>query len=964
MSRSQNIQSIIGYGLPYVFVEKVKLTNSNSRKDDRSYFVNNAPSFIKNKFGTNEKQSKSELENRDFFTDKVYEAHLRLLVPELFISSRWFGKRSTTDMAVRVIQSTHPLATKALRNKQKYVEEDFSDELKPFIKQQTLSIPKNINLADYKTKEMQELGDILCLVPLEVSFKVNSNHLTYFVYCESGNSLGFRTIERVVDGGQTKSDSTCYYLPNGKVWSGPVHFHEGRGWMAGPTHTSRAHPSLRRVQHNNVKIQDYRIFRELEEKQNNITLSRDRNPRRVFSDLLISRDTEGGARGLFVFDMPRALVRHSRFNSLFLVNNKNDLAKQSRVQDLKIVRQRVEQKGPNDFDYVDQADLYSLVARSEDSKAGSSLKRGDYFIDDNMDGVVEKYVGSVSEKSLAGVGDRRAISFHDSEIKDFEPGVYRYGVEITMTDPTDDHLQLQIRRLKKAHSVLNEYYGLASNRQYYNPRGELDYQGVKLLGKIYGSSDMVEKTNSLSRFPWRRAVKLYLLALRELTTINTSTYSRKLYAILGPTSKTTEGVEVFLKLLESLIQKLASYDLKTPGGTSNSRSSASHNRSPDTGLITVIHYFDKPYRTGRSGGQGLDYFGEYASYNYTGPLGVSPSSFYERFSIEANRKGVDVPSAQNVQQYRELYSSIAPAMVKTAEKNYTLDNEESAREARLKLMQGRKQQNTDDTEVTTQGLTTYETLRYLLRQSGNSATVQALKLVVEDPCDPEISRTRPREDGEQVDTTKIIPGGQYDNFDSKETSKASGKDQQSDDPEQDVPLETLEVLVGEGDVLEEESVGVKYVTGFNRDLDIEYVDGPFSSELPYIVVMETPKDQNQDDVLNEILIVGDLDEKEPRQDQPVEEEPAPTEQPEPDKEVEEGGEDSSIDLPDNAEAVPEVAFNTGAEEVAKQTSSEGITRKPVADAPPTVARTEQEQTYLVGTTSTGGMTPRGGTGGY
>ena len=60
MSRSRNIQSIIGYGLPYVFVEKVKLTNSNSRKDDRSYFTNNVPSFIKNKFGKKGQKKKWE----------------------------------------------------------------------------------------------------------------------------------------------------------------------------------------------------------------------------------------------------------------------------------------------------------------------------------------------------------------------------------------------------------------------------------------------------------------------------------------------------------------------------------------------------------------------------------------------------------------------------------------------------------------------------------------------------------------------------------------------------------------------------------------------------------------------------------------------------------------------------------------------------------------------------------------
>ena len=98
--------------------------------------------------------------------------------------------------------------------------------------------------------------------------------------------------------------------------------------------------------------------------------------------------------------------------------------------------------------------------------------------------------------------------------------------------------------------------------------------------------------------------------------------------------------------------------------------------------------------------------------------------------------------------------------------------------------------------------------------------------------------------------------------------------------------------------------------------------------------------------------------------QPQQEETTGVEEPEKEKEIEEGGEDPSIDLPDNAEAIPETTFSIGAEQLSTSTSSQAIVRTPVADAPPTVARTEQEQTYLVGTTTRGGMTPRGGTGGY
>ena len=964
MSRLQNIQSMIGYGLPYVFVEKIKLTDAVLRGEDKSFFVDNHPLFVKNKFGKNKKQKKSELDNKDYFTDEVFESHLQLSVPELFLANRWFGKRTTEDMVVRVVQSTHPLATAALMNGGPYVDENLPSNVRPFVKEKVLSIPKTLGLAEYKTREVSELDDILCLVPLEVSFRVNSKHLTYFIYCESGDRMGRKTVEKVLDRGRPKVRTTCYYLPNDKMWSGPVHFHEGKGWMAGPVHTSRPHPTLERVIHNNTKIQDYRIFKQLSEIQGRINLSMSPVPKRMFSDLFLSRDSDGTARGLFVFDMFRALTLHSKFNSLLLLNESNNLMKRSRVQDLKIIRQKVEQKSHNDYDYVDQADAYDVVARSEGRAPGSPLTRGDYFIDEDMDGVVEKYVGSVGEKNLAGIGARRAFSFLDSAIKDFESGVYRYGVEIIMTDPTDEYLQLQLKKLKKAHQLLNDYYAIASNRKYYNRRGQLDYQGAKFLGSLYGSSNKIEKRNSFNSFPWRRAVKLYLHVIKELTGADVSRYAKRLYPILGPTSRTVEGVEAFMKLLEALMQKLSSYDTQSAGEYTARRSAASHNRSPETGLISVNYFFDKTYDAGLVRGYGLDYFGSHASNNYTGPVSVSATSLYDRFRVEAERSGVTVPSAQDLENFRKFYSSLGPMIVKTNVKDYFLnkslvENPELTREIRARLLKARNNPNNQGVRTPDQGGNTYELLRSMLRQYGSGTTLQAFKIRGEDPCDPEVVKITPGEGESTSDSTSALPGGKDDNFTSKEQSRPSGKDQKTDDLEKDVPEEVLEDLVTEGkDVLLEEGVGIKYVTGFNENLEIEHVGGPFVSDMPYLVVLETTKEENQDDVLNEIIIIGDVDESPPKQEEPEQNSPADIEEPVKEEEIGDGGEDPSIDLGDNSEAVPESTHNIGAEELAPKTTGQPITRVPVVAAPPTTTATEQEQTYLVG------MTTGGGTSGY
>ena len=77
MSRTRNIQSIIGYGLPYVFVENIKLTKGSMRRDDRNFYEDTRPSFIKNKFGRNEKQKKPSYKIK---TTILMRLLLRLLI--------------------------------------------------------------------------------------------------------------------------------------------------------------------------------------------------------------------------------------------------------------------------------------------------------------------------------------------------------------------------------------------------------------------------------------------------------------------------------------------------------------------------------------------------------------------------------------------------------------------------------------------------------------------------------------------------------------------------------------------------------------------------------------------------------------------------------------------------------------------------------------------------------------------
>ena len=66
----------------------------------------------------------------------------------------------------------------------------------------------------------------------------------------------------VIDGGSVSYTEHKYLLPDGTMWTGPVHEHNGVV-MAGSTHTNEPHPILQKVNLTSKKVRDFRDFTEL-----------------------------------------------------------------------------------------------------------------------------------------------------------------------------------------------------------------------------------------------------------------------------------------------------------------------------------------------------------------------------------------------------------------------------------------------------------------------------------------------------------------------------------------------------------------------------------------------------------------------------------------------------------------------------------------------------------------------------
>ena len=277
-------QSIVGIGPPYVFVESVKIKNASLRDGDYSP-VNSDLEFVKNKFGTNKKVKEDTVGDKFYFSnDNVYSVELNLFLNDMFISNFWYGKKKSIN--VKIIQSTHPLLTRRILDNDIRDISHFSRKYRKFLQEKIVAVPMIKPLASHRVKRLDAADDVICSIPVRAEFVANSNHLTYFAFVEGsrGYSKSYRTVERVLENNRPKQKSTAFYLPDGQVYSGPVHYHPGSGWMVGERHTRAPHPALRKVDHLNLKVHDYRVFKRLKEAQNSIVLApAPESGRRVFS---------------------------------------------------------------------------------------------------------------------------------------------------------------------------------------------------------------------------------------------------------------------------------------------------------------------------------------------------------------------------------------------------------------------------------------------------------------------------------------------------------------------------------------------------------------------------------------------------------------------------------------------------------------------------------------------------------
>jgi hypothetical protein len=999
-----DIQSVVGIPLPYVFVERIRINKSNLRHGDYSS-MRQPLVHIKNKFGTNKVVVSDETKNKKYFSNNnVYSVELDIFLNDFLVKNMWYNKGITKNLSVTIIQSSHPLLTEQIIDNNTRDISGFEEKYKKFLQKQVLTIPTNRLLASYGVKLMEGTGDTLCSIPLTTKFIVNSQHLTYFLFVNSPNAhlQSYRTVERVMEGNKPKQKSSIFYSPDNNVYSGPVHYNPRAGWMVGPRHTNKTHSSLRKVDHTNLKIQDYRIFSDLKKIQNSINLSSSpENKNRIFSELYLSRDKNRAARGLFVFDCAGYLASNGRYGKILRHADIDKIMPHMRIKELRIVRKRQEEKKINDYDFIDQAEQYDLVAVSGDRRSRNLLLKKPYYIDLNKDGKLDTLVGAVSEKRLINLGNKRAFTFYDSHIRDFESGKYGYGVEMVIEDPTIKYFSIQVDNLRKAHTMLSEYYNFVNKKNYFTSDGKIKVSFLEVIKQRYNLGPRVGEASQPSvNAPWRKSVRIYMKVLKNLTGRGRESLKNNLYSLLAPVSRDLRGVEIFLSIIENLILKLTKDDVTGPR---NEKESTSHGYNKGSHLLYLNKYFDNTFHADTVKDYGIDFYGGGLRYNLDGLATISIGQLLQRFALKGKKSNKRVPTASPGLEPEKFYSRITPISVDLTGNSFDfstsfnednkldyylahvrrlkIKNNSAARSVSIPVQEAIVDKDTDSI----QGLIAKAYSEHLAL-SGDGAVFESE------------TETGATQEEDKIDPS--VPGDEDDKFNTTsqdaERDKEEEKEKQSEVISQDIGFYKMFFLASkteEGEAPQDiygkdSSVSVSYGTTFDKNLDLGFVGFPYNAKGSYLVLLGADsegKNVESEDVYDSVVLVTPTDQSSSSQDDKeflgnpdVEQEKIAFQQedsvplsqeddkepPRPPPEEDLDGESGEVSDSDS-----DIYYSIGYTEEVQATEEvrrTGPTRSGVTVVPPTPSpRAEGRQAYVRGVRPrrTGGTT-MGGDGGY
>tara|TARA_R110002074_G_scaffold127231_7_gene266121 strand:+ start:3313 stop:7176 length:3864 start_codon:yes stop_codon:yes gene_type:complete len=608
------------------------------------------------------------------------------------LSSWFYDAELLKYMQIRIIQSTDKNLTSSLISGKFAVLE--KPESEGLFQEQILTLSQYYE----STKDFYSIDETgrnnIASIPYEAKFYLDEaqpQNLAYFAYCYfdiqslaadySLDMYGYSmrqgivsqniTSEMVIQGGSIVSQSYIFYTPEGDVWAGAVHQHNGQ-WMAGASHTASPHPILRRETVINSTIQDFRDIDSYERELNLAPLEgfvgrtvdqgsaaqvsiTDRPA--YFSDAFVSRRTDPDTSRtvsdfVFSFDFKEFIRQESQMGSLFsLTQNieaQEKMFRLSKILSLKIYRYRADPKLSfnklntpvkggklkiNAYDGSEEAPV--LIVDSADELTGRLKSK----TNDS---------GSIREVNLRGTDGIRSYAVSDKSIGELTDGHYQYEVEIQVQDGTVDYLNTMLIQLSEAKDALSLYYNLSTSPEYYDAktnRFKPEFLQSYLVNNPKANFANAPWVIATSRLAYATMALTDITAL-EPTPLDISNMHLQLFSVANPTTGSPKGIYGVLSLIEKMETTLISYLGDQKATAVDRKSTAGVETSTfEKFILRDTQMFSGLVDSEISPGYGLKFLPEGNQNSFSGPQTILFSNYYDRIVEENNKYFISAGSA-------------------------------------------------------------------------------------------------------------------------------------------------------------------------------------------------------------------------------------------------------------------------------------------------------------------------------
>ena len=273
------------------------------------------------------------------------------------------------------------------------------------------------------------------------------------------------------------------------------------------------------------------------------------NAKDFFSDFWLTRNAQGEAKFVFIFDAASFFSKKSEYREIFerlTALERYEIVRKVQIPSLKILRKRVkviqDKNGRSVIDFKDEPTLREIV---ETRKVANSSGFEKVVTDDGS--IMQINITGVSENTLED-NNLLFMTGTDYNISGVTDGVYSYGVSVEVIDTTRQILLDKLTVLRDRINLIKEILSSSLLPKFYDARTDM----YKMpLDEIVADENKINKFKS-AKSRIRNVYRVFIGGTKSSNNLRVSNFFRM------DMIKSPKELELIIEVMEGLLQNAAS----------------------------------------------------------------------------------------------------------------------------------------------------------------------------------------------------------------------------------------------------------------------------------------------------------------------------------------------------------------------------------------------------------------------